>query len=177
MLQDSALQGGGMVKKHSSFSDKCSVSFKEESNRCCHLLLWMHYDRHSWCRIAPFARTLIQTPCRDTVCNQAVVVNHRNQRIPEQIECTEFNSWAQLASECWAPGSRNGGVTDIRESQQTRIKRKREKKGKWVPTVVLRLNSIMLPWCDLLIPAMASGLVLPVLVITGILYFNYPLRP
>lgn len=82
--------------------------------------------RHSSCRIAPFARTLIQTPCRDTVCNQAVVVNHRNQRIPEQTERTEFNSWAQLAADCaeLQGAGMEGSLTSERANKQGLKERK-----------------------------------------------------
>lgn len=92
--------------------------------------LWHFPDRHSSCRIADFARTLIQTPCRDIVCNRAMVVNHRNQRIPEQIECTEFNSWAQLAADCaeLQGAGMEGSLTSERANKQGLKERGKERK-------------------------------------------------
>lgn len=108
MLQDSALQGSGMVKKKALKFQWEMLNFLQKKNQivaaicCCECITALPRQafKVSSCRKAPFARILTRTPCRDTVCNQAVGVNHRNQRIPEQIERTEFNSWAQLAADC-----------------------------------------------------------------------------
>lgn len=101
------------------------------------------------CKTTPVFRSYFKITCRVTVYIWAIVVSHRNLKFQSGLSAwnsqtpeVRVSHWLSCTS-----GNRNGGVIDIRTSEQTRINRKKNR----VPTVARMLNSMRFPWCDPLV--------------------------